>query len=163
MHRWSAWSAAVLLASAILCTLAATPAAAAEDQVSLAAVTSFGQDALQALTASSTQFAAVAAKNQMTIKQVAELLAANTDAGVTPSGSILFACDLNDPSQNMSFTAPGLPGVGGGGLFDGMLSAYANAAVPTSDVDPTDLSQTFTLHSRPGATKKIYLNFQGCT
>jgi hypothetical protein len=68
-----------------------------------------------------------------------ELLSTDSDLWVDPSGRLYYVCE---------FMANALPGESG-------------AVVESAALAPLD--QTFRLHSRPGALRKIYLDFNGHT
>ncbi len=74
-----------------------------------------------------------AARNQMTSSRLAGLLASDSTAWLDPTGRLYYV----EPTPT------------------------ASAKTGTSDAAAYPLNQTFSLHSDPGATKTIYLDFNG--
>ena len=108
--------------------------------------------------------AAAAASAGWTPASLLERLAADPTLKYDQAaGRLLYACSFHHgPSEGT--TSPAAPGpsslrlaerarVSGGGVA-------AQAITPPGDDDPP-ISEAFKLHSRPGAEKLIYLNFQG--
>lgn len=84
----------------------------------------------------------VAAHYRMTTERLTEILRTDKHAWVDASGRLLFIDDFEPPPAN---------------------ATGASAIIGTSAAAPFALADTFLLHSKPGAQRVIYLDFDGFT
>lgn len=95
-------------------------------------------------------------------KEIVHLLEVNPSATLTASGAIVFGCGLHPQAEkeHHHHAPPDTP--------HPPKQQQHQPAVPASQPhnqavwDEADTSKAFKLHSRPSATKKIFLEFQGC-
>jgi PKD repeat protein len=101
-----------------------------------------GQDAVHALGA---QLPAIASEHGMTADRLREILLNDTTAWIDTSGRLYYveAPPAAEPGEQTE------------GSSDNVFASPVAA--------PVDLSKTFQLHSKPGASKVIYLDFNGQT
>jgi autotransporter-associated beta strand protein len=103
---------------------------------------------LKAIAALGDRLPEVAAFYGWTPEKLEEHLRADPELHVTPSGQLLYACGLNCAhGDHPQATEP----------------AMDTASIAPTDPSPYDTSQAFLLHSRPGANRVIYLDFDGHT
>jgi PKD repeat protein len=88
----------------------------------------------------------VAAWYGKSVDELTQIVLQDKTAWIDRRGHLLYACELDDP----------LPDEGEGERDRGR----AKSSAPIAN-GPFSLDQTFALHSRPGATKVIYLDFNG--
>lgn len=88
----------------------------------------------------------VAAWYGKSVDELSQIILQDKTAWIDHQGRLLYACELDNP----------LPDEGEGERGRGRAKSIAPIANGPFSVD-----QTFTLHSRPGATKVIYLDFNG--
>jgi hypothetical protein len=101
-----------------------------------------------AITAIGTEIDRVAAKARTTVPQLLSLLSKSADLGFgLASKRLFYACK--------GLAAPEGP-------EPGPQAAPGDVGpIPPTNADPTDLSLAFKLHSRPGAPRRIVLDFTG--
>jgi hypothetical protein len=98
-----------------------------------------------------TSIAAVAQDHGVSVAELIEMLRTDNDIGFdTKHKKLVFACEgLAAPDAAVAAAE--------------VAAAEAAASVGAGDPDPTDLTLAFKLHSRPGAAKKLVLDFTGHT
>jgi PKD repeat protein len=95
-----------------------------------------------AISALGNKLPAVAAWHGKTTNEMARLLRHDRSLWVSPSGRLMYACEIEIPSESDTAEAA-----------DGIRDHIASFP----------LDQTFKLHSLPGSNKVIYLDFNGAT
>jgi hypothetical protein len=104
----------------------------------------------------------IAAAAQMTGKsplQLVSLLARDSSAFLTSSGALSYGCSLNSPHDHMLDAATFHSAATSATIAD----VTPGPAVADADfADGLDPAQAFHMHSRRGALKTIFLQFQGC-
>lgn len=93
---------------------------------------------------------------------IVRLLHVNPSATLTHTGAIVFGCSLHPEADVSHEHDPARPRA----LQQQQQELQEIQPVPSlkrqAVWDESDLSKAFALHSRPSATKKIYLEFKGC-
>ena len=93
------------------------------------------------------RLAAAALVNDMAPAALAEVLATDASATLTDSNRLFYTCELGHVHEHAH----------GDDNHVGVANAASSAGAP----DPPT-SAAFTLHSRPAAKAKIFLQFNGC-
>lgn len=104
-----------------------------------------------ALTALGSRTDAVARRNGLTTARLEHLLRTDPSAWVSPSGQIAFV----DAAPELAAVTAASGSTASGSTASSGSTAVAGTAYPTS--------QTFTLHSRPGSPRTLFLDLDGAT
>lgn len=95
-------------------------------------------------------------------RDIVRLLHVNPSATLTRTGAIAFGCSLHPEADVPHEHDPAQPPA----LQQQQQELQELLPLPSlkrqAVWDESDLSKAFALHSRPSATKKIYLEFKGC-
>eukprot|EP00775_Hariotina_reticulata_P007237 gene7237-7450_t len=105
------------------------------------------------------RIAAAAKMTGKSPKQLVSLMARDSSAFLTSSGALSYGCKLNSPEDQMQDAATFNQAAASAIVADAM----PGPAVADADfADGLDAAQAFHMHSRRGALKTIFLQFQGC-
>jgi hypothetical protein len=100
-----------------------------------------------------------------TAQQLQEQLQRDQSASLTSSGAVVYACNLHGHGHSHTAASAARPAAVTANLATILGPAGASegvtAAAVTEDHD-VPLGEAFYLHSMPSASRKIFLQFQGC-